>query len=429
MKYKRYPKYKDSGVEWIGEIPEEWEVRRLKYVFDIIKNGVWGTEPSQDNSNLICVRVADFNRNNSTVSLENKTLRNIPKEQEEKCLLVNGDLLLERSGGGEKQPVGFTVIYNHNVKAVCSNFITRLKPKNEFHSGFLNFLFSSMYYNTQNVKYIKQTTGIQNLELEYLSQSFFFPSYEEQTQISEVLDKQTTQFDELITKSKKQITLLEEKRQSMINQAVTKGLDPSVPMKDSGVEWIGEIPEGWEVKKLKFVTSCLDDKRIPLKADERNPGTFPYYGASGIVDYVDDYIFDERLVCFSEDGENLRSRQLPISFIIEGKVWVNNHAHVLKPINYNHGFLVYFLNSINITPFLEGSTRSKLNQSSMNNIPLPNPPLPEQQQIEDFLKKQTTQFDELITKSKKQITLLEEKRQALITAAVTGKIDVRGTVA
>ena len=85
MKYKQYQKMKDSGVEWIGEIPEHWEVKRLKFVFDVIKNGVWGSEPSESNSNLICVRVADFNRNNSTVSLENRTLRNIPKNQEEKC--------------------------------------------------------------------------------------------------------------------------------------------------------------------------------------------------------------------------------------------------------------------------------------------------------------------------------------------------------
>ena len=225
MKYKQYQKMKDSGVEWIGEIPEHWEVRRLKFVFDIIKNGVWGSEPSENNSNLICVRVADFNRNNSTVSLENRTLRNIPKNQEEKCLLENGDLLLERSGGGEKQPVGFTVIYNHDENAVCSNFITRLKPKDEFDSSFLNYIFSSMYYNTQNVKYIKQTTGIQNLDLKYLSQNFFFPLYEEQKQISEFLDAQGTHFDNQISKYQSQIKLLQEKRQVLIADTVTGKID------------------------------------------------------------------------------------------------------------------------------------------------------------------------------------------------------------
>jgi type I restriction enzyme S subunit len=201
-------------------------------------------------------------------------------------------------------------------------------------------------------------------------------------------------------------------------------------MKDSGIEWIGEIPEHWGVKRLKLVTECLDYRRIPLNSDERSDrtGPYPYYGASGLVDYVDDHIFNEKLVCLAEDGENLHSRALPISFMIDGKTWVNNHAHVLRSL-IDPEFLVYLLNSIDLLPFIEGATRMKLTQDNMNNLILQLPKtIQEQKQISDYLDKQISKIDSLISKTQIQIEKLQEFRQSLISAAVTGKIDVRKEV-
>ena len=196
-------------------------------------------------------------------------------------------------------------------------------------------------------------------------------------------------------------------------------------MKDSGVEWIGKIPEKWEMKKIKSITKCLDGRRIPLNGVERSSmsGNIPYYGASGIVDHINDYIFDEKLICLSEDGDNLRSRVLPIAFTIEGKSWVNNHAHVLRPTQINENFLVYLLNSLDLIPYLEGATRVKLNQSTMNSIPLPYPPSNEQKQIVKFLDKETVEIDSKIEKNLKILGFLKEKRKAVIKQAITKGLD------
>ena len=132
---------------------------------------------------------------------------------------------------------------------------------------------------------------------------------------------------------------------------------------------LGEIPEDWDIKYLQHISEILDSKRIPLNQSERElkKGNIPYYGATGIIDYVNDYIFNEKLLCLSEDGENLRSKVLPNAFTIEGKTWVNNHAHVIKPKKefINHEFMKYYLNSINLHPYLSFTAQPKLTQDAM----------------------------------------------------------------
>jgi type I restriction enzyme S subunit len=140
--------------------------------------------------------------------------------------------------------------------------------------------------------------------------------------------------------------------------------------------------KGWEVKKLGVICENLDSKRIPITQNKRNKGEYPYYGASGIVDYVADYIFDDDLLLVSEDGANLLARTYPIAFPISGKVWVNNHAHVLKfESSTKQKFVEYYLNSIKLDAFVSGMAQPKLNQAMLNSIPIPIPPHPEQQRI------------------------------------------------
>ncbi|WP_201583876.1 restriction endonuclease subunit S [Psychrobacter sp. HII-4] len=142
------------------------------------------------------------------------------------------------------------------------------------------------------------------------------------------------------------------------------------------------MKKGWEVKSLGEVCENLDSKRVPITKSKRVSGDIPYYGASGIVDHVADYIFDERLLLVSEDGANLLARTYPIAFSIEGKTWVNNHAHVLKFVNLTtQHFIEYFLNSIKLDRYISGMAQPKLNQKSLNSIIVPIPPLEEQKQI------------------------------------------------
>jgi len=156
--------------------------------------------------------------------------------------------------------------------------------------------------------------------------------------------------------------------------------EQSVQIRDS------DNKQGWEIKKLGEVCENLDSKRIPITQSKRTKGDIPYYGASGIVDYVSDYIFDEDLLCVSEDGANLLARTYPIAFSISGKTWVNNHAHVLRFKNFStQKFVELYLNSIRVDDYVSGMAQPKLNQAMLNKIPTPLPPLPEQQRIVSIL--------------------------------------------
>lgn len=196
--------------------------------------------------------------------------------------------------------------------------------------------------------------------------------------------------------------------------------------KDSGIEWIGEIPEHWSIKSLKRLAECLDGKRIPLNAEQRGTmqGEVPYWGANGILDHLNDYLFDEELVLLGEDGAPFFDRNKPVAFFVNGKVWVNNHAHILRAFKgVNPKFLTNVLNCVDYRPFINGSTRDKLTQGEMNDIPIQSPPSDEQQAIADFLDKKTALIDGLIEKKKRQIELLKEQRQAVINQAITKGLD------
>ena len=141
---------------------------------------------------------------------------------------------------------------------------------------------------------------------------------------------------------------------------------PETEMKDSGVKYIGLIPRTWKIVQLKYCTDCLDGKRVPIDASLRKSGIYPYWGAGRIMDYVDDYIFDERLVLLGEDGAPFFDDFRPVSHLIDGKIWVNNHIHVLRTKdNVVDSYLVHALNSVDYHEYINGSILNKLTQSNM----------------------------------------------------------------
>ncbi len=200
---------------------------------------------------------------------------------------------------------------------------------------------------------------------------------------------------------------------------------PYPKYKDSGISWLGMLPVSWDIKKVKHITTCLDGKRIPLNSLERSeiPGDFPYWGANGIVDYINDYLFDEDLVLLGEDGAPFFEDYKPVAFSVSGKIWVNNHIHVLKPKGINSSYLTYCLNITDYSYFISGSTRDKLTQNDMSEIHLPFPTTEEQQAIATYLDDATSRIDALIHKQEQMIELLKEKRIALITHVVTKGLD------
>jgi type I restriction enzyme S subunit len=254
------------------------------------------------------------------------------------------------------------------------------------------------------------------------------PTLDEQSSICQFISTEIGRIDSLIEEQQRLIELLKEKRQAVISQAVTKGLDPSVPMKDSGVEWLGEVPAHWVVGAVKRFVSVLDGRRIPLSSEERGgkSGEFPYYGASGIIDWIDEYIFDEDHVLVSEDGANLIGRTTPISFVARGRYWVNNHAHILKPLDKNLTFWAERIEVIDLMPFVTGSAQPKLTIDALANLVIAiAPDEAERHSIDRFIAKEAASMDELVAAAAEAMQLLQERRSALISAAVTGKIDVR----
>lgn len=182
---------------------------------------------------------------------------------------------------------------------------------------------------------------------------------------------------------------------------------------------IGEIPESWEVVRLEKLCACLDSKRVPIKQSERNErkGNVPYYGASGQAGWIDDYLFNERLLLIAEDGENLVSRKLPIAYSIEGKSWVNNHVHVLRVTEINQFFLEYYFNSIDLSPYLTGTTRPKLNKASLLGIPISRPSRGETDKIALVL----SNCDAKIAALEQEAERLDELFHAMLDELMTGK--------
>lgn len=192
--------------------------------------------------------------------------------------------------------------------------------------------------------------------------------------------------------------------------------------KDSGVEWIGEIPEGWKVSKLKYLIYCLDGKRVPLSSEQRGEmqGDIPYWGANCIIDYVNDWVIDGEVVLLGEDGAPFFDKYKDVAFYSNEKIWPNNHVHILRTLqSINAKFLTYILNTVDYRNYIKGSTRDKLTQSEMKNIFIQLPSIQEQTAIANFLDQKTAEIDDLIADKEKLIELLQEKRQAVITEAVT----------
>lgn len=213
---------KNSGVEWLGDVPAHWGVKRLKNSIDFSKNGIWGDEEKFDENDMYCLRVADFNRTNFTISETNLTIRNINPKDYESRKLKKGDLLLEKSGGGDKQPVGFVVLNTVAKKSVCSNFIAQLKLAENMNAQFWVYFHQFLYALRINVRSIKQSTGIQNLdETLYFNELACYPPFQEQTTIADYLNKETVKIDRLCETVNQTIGRLKEYRTALITQAVT----------------------------------------------------------------------------------------------------------------------------------------------------------------------------------------------------------------
>lgn len=453
-KYQAYPEYRDSGVEWLGEIPLNWQVHSLKRAVDGCTNGIWGGEPDKKHD-LTVLRVADFDRQSFKISDIKLTTRSILPKDRGSRLLKQGDLLIEKSGGGDKTLVGCVVLFDKKYEAVTSNFVAKMTPRNNYDNHFLTYVFSQLYAGKVNYPSIKQTTGIQNLDSEaYLMEKFCFPLKYEQRNIACFLDHETAKIDNLIQKQQQLIELLKEKRQAVISHAVTKGLNPDVPMKDSGVEWLGKIPKHWELSKLRYMfrfgkgltitKEHLQDEGVPCVNYGEIHSKFGFeidpqihklkcVDESYILNNSDSLIYKGDVI-FADTSEDIDGAGNFTQLISDNKIFAGYHTIILRPLNRESlRFYAYIFDSkalrAQISNAVKGVKVFSITQAILRSASIWFPPASERERIVAFLDNQTIKIDTLIEKQLRQVELLKERRTALISAAVTGKIDLRNWTA
>jgi type I restriction enzyme, S subunit len=445
MSFPRYPAYKDSGVEWLGQVPDHWRVDRLKASIISCRNGIWGDEAQDDETDIPCVRVADFDRRTLRVQLEQPTIRSVTEKERINRVLKRGDLLLEKSGGGENQPVGCVVLYDDEKPAVCSNFVAKVELAPGMDSSYWRYVHAAAYDVRLTIGSINQTSGIQNLDQDrYFNERTAYPTAQEQSCIGAFLDRETAKIDALVAEQEQLITLLKEKRQAVISQAVTKGLDPSAPMKDSGVEWLGEVPAHWEVRQVRSISSFLTSG--PRGWSERVGDEGSLFVQSGDLTEDLSIAFEQaKRVAVQNDAETSRTRLLigdvvvcitgaktgnvAVCAAVEEDAYINQHLCLIRPTgDVIPRFLGVYLKSDAGQRYFgiaQYGLKQGLSLENVKSTPVAVPPASEQAILVEAIDRATAQLDQLICEAVLSIELMRERRSALIAAAVTGQIDVR----
>lgn len=422
--------------DWFDQLPSEWGVTRLKNVVECTQTGVWGDDPRSDDDDVLCVRVADFDRPRFAVGPA-ETVRSVPLKDREARRLQSGDLLLEKSGGTDVNPVGFTVMFTGDYEAVSSNFITRVRLRSSQSPRFWLYALAASYSTKRTERSVKRTTGIQNLDqTAFFDELFPLPPSVEQRAIADFLDRETARIDTLIAEQQRLIELLRERREAQIEHAVWGGLD-EVPRKRIPIEPAPEVPAHWKILRNKNLV-C---ESAAVSAD----GGEELLSVSHLTGITPR---SEKNVTMTE-AESLEGyRQVNRGDLVINTMWawmgalgvsrvegiVSPAYGVYRPLKDAHFHPPYFdylfrsrLYVLEMTRFSRGiwSSRLRIYPEVFLRLNVVVPPLEEQQKIADYLDEQTAKIDTLIAETEKFIELSRERRAALITAAVTGQIDVR----
>jgi type I restriction enzyme S subunit len=447
---KRYKSYKPSGLEWLETIPENWEVSKLKYLGNLFGGltGKSGVDFNNDENHKNKPYIPYTNIfNNTYISKDHFHYVSID-DGENQNRVKKFDLFFLMSSETHKD-LGKSCILIDDVEELylnsfCKGF--RIKDKN-IQPLFLNYQILGHLHRELISVEGKGFTRI-NLRQDKINDLVvFYPSLQEQEQIVNYLDEKTSIIDTLISTKERKIELLKEQRSSLINQVITKGLNPNVKMKDSGVEWIGEIPESWVVGKLKnnidLKISSIDKH---IYEDERSVivcnYTDVYYNefitsnlelrkGSCSEDEYKKFKLNKGDVIITKDSESPKDIGVPSLVKDElDNVVCGYHLSILKPIKnkLDGGFLFRQLQTKRIRNYYEvcsnGITRFGLGKLSVLETPLIIPSIKEQEEIVEYLDRQTKEIDDLVVMEQKKIELLKEYRQSLISEVITGKIKV-----
>ncbi|KAB2773593.1 restriction endonuclease subunit S [Brucella anthropi] len=423
MQFKPYPEYKDSGVEWLGEIGASFNLKRLKHLSaSRLSYGAneAADEAISDHPRFIRITdIADDGR------LKSDTFRSLPPEKAGPYMLADGDILLARSGATVGK--SFKYLKEWGLSCYAGYLIKFSTDYRNNNSSFIYYYLNSIFYwNYIRSSEIQST--IQNVSAEKYSDLIVtLPSADEQSKIVSFLDGETTKIDNLIAKQEKLIELLEEQRKSVITHAVTKGLDPDAPMKDSGVEWLGEVPAHWDTSSLKYLCNINTGNNDTVDSVEN--GIYPFFVRSQLIERINEYSFDCEAILTAGDGAGVGK----IYHHYKGRFSCHQRVYALTDFKrISPDLFFYFFSNLFEKVALDGGAKStvdSLRKAHFDNFIMVVPPDTEQFQIVEFLNREVVKIDKSISKQKDLIEKLKEYRSSVISHAVTGKIDVRDMAA
>ena len=422
---KRYETYKDSGAEWIVEIPEQWHSIKLKFLGYLFSglSGKKGDDFKKDDSEFNKNYIPFTNiANNSVIDPCRLDSVEIFENENQNAVKKNDIFFLMSSENYDdigKTAVLLLELENTYLNSFCKGF--RLNNQDDIDAVFLNYLLSGDIYrkllSTEAKGFTRinlQMGKIQNLPVSLPK------TKKEQTQIATYLDHKTGLIDAIIAQKEDLIKKLKEQRQAIINEAVTKGLNKDVKLKDSGIEWLGEIPEHWEVCKIKHLVELKSGNFI--SANEIEPqGKYPVYGGNGLRGFTNKHTHYGSYILIGRQGALCGN----INYA-HNQFWATEHAVVttFKTIM-NLDYFGELLRSMNLNQYNESAAQPGLAVGKIENLNIPKISIDEQEKIASFIKLRINLTKTLICKNMKQIEKLKEYRQSLISEAVTGKIDVR----
>ncbi|MCX2315318.1 restriction endonuclease subunit S [Klebsiella quasipneumoniae] len=438
-KYKAYPEYKDSGVEWLGVIPKGWTISKVKYLAPF---QVGWTPPTKNDANFIgdnlWVNISDLK--DKFISSTAKCISDKAAKEASMDITPRGSLLysFKLSVGA----VSFAGCDLYTNEAIASFLDQAQLPLSYLYYALPIFIIENASTNIYGAKILNQ---------ELIKNSFLLaPSHSEAKKVAKFLDHETAKIDNLIEKQQQLIELLKEKRQAVISHAVTKGLNPDVPMKDSGVEWLGKVPNHWVSVRVKQISSFITSGPRGWSDFITDEGNEIFLQSGDLNNELGLQLDKAKRVSPPKNAEGVRTKLVTEDVVVcitganTGRVaivpelsqttYINQHLSLIRPNTsiINSSFLGYSLASSVGRSFFDVAQyglKEGLSLSNVSEAPLALPPKHEQDAIVKYLESIRNNYDNLSRLSTIQIELLKERRTALISAAVTGKIDVRDWVA
>jgi type I restriction enzyme S subunit len=442
---KQYNSYKSSGIEWLEKIPENWKISKLKYLGNLYggltgKSGVDFNNDENPKNKPYIPYTNIFN--NTYISKDHYHYVSID-EGENQNKVEKYDMFFLMSSETHKD-LGKSCILIDDVDELYLNSFCkgyRVKNKN-IHPLFLNYQILGHLHREMISVEGKGFTRI-NLRQDKINDLVvFYPSLQEQEQIVNYLDEKTSIIDKLISTKERKIELLKEQRTSLINQVITKGLNPNVKMKDSGVEWIGEIPESWIVSKLKYDTTKPVQYGLNISGDNYKEEGIRFIRITDIsengelieengkylekINVPDEFLLNKFDVLFCRSGHTVGKSYL---HLLDGEYTTGGYLVRFNFDNYSNSKFIFYLSKTNfywdwIKLNSVVSTIENVNGDKYQNFIYPKPTNGEQQEIVEYLDKHTKEIDDLVSMEQKKIELLKEYRQSLISEVITGKIKV-----